>query len=116
MYILYTMASALVTIIADAIKTGLADETGYTFGGVNLLVFFGIILAIEAAYQTAYQISQSYMGEFGAKDEQFQTQNPLSILSEGSSLLSKSLSSAEYYGTGGPAKDAYNKVDSYKEY
>jgi hypothetical protein len=110
------MASALVTIISDAIRTGLSDETGYTFGGVNLLVFFGIMLAIEAAYQTAYQISQAYMGEFGAKDEQFQSQSPLSLLSQGNALFNSALKSAEYYGTGGPVKDAYNKVDSYKEY
>jgi hypothetical protein len=57
------MASSLVAIISNAITVGLADQTAYTFGGVNLLVFFGIMLAIEAAYQTAYQISQAYMGE-----------------------------------------------------
>jgi hypothetical protein len=110
------MASSLVSVISNAIVVGLADQSSYTFGGVNLLVFFGLMLAIEAAYQTAYQISQAYMGEFGAKDEQFQTQSPLSLLSEGSALFSKTLSQAEYYATGGPVKDAYNKVEGYKKY
>jgi hypothetical protein len=63
MYILFTMASVLVSVISKACEDGLGQINGYSYGGTNLLVFFGVMMAIEAAYQTAYQISQTYMGD-----------------------------------------------------
>ncbi|GMO13885.1 MAG: hypothetical protein Ta2E_03770 [Mycoplasmoidaceae bacterium] len=121
MYIMFTVAGILVKIIEPAVEQGLLQlgSAGYTYGDMNLLVFFGIIFALEAAYQTAYQISQAYMGEWGARDESFQYQNPLSLLKEGQNLLNSATASAEYYGTGGPAKDAFNKTfgpNGYLEY
>jgi hypothetical protein len=61
MFILFNFAGVLLQAILPAIKAGL--EMDHPQDGIQFLVFVGIIFAIEAAYQTAYQISQSYMGE-----------------------------------------------------
>jgi hypothetical protein len=115
MYVLFTMASVLLELIQPAIVAGLSGSD-YNYGGQNILVKLAIILALEAAYQTAYQISQEYMGQYGAKDEQFKAQTPFTLLTQGSHLFSSALSSAEYYATGGPVKDGVKKVTSYVDY
>jgi len=118
MYVCFTAASVVLDLIMPAINdsTSILHDPSYKIGGIEILVVLATILAIEAAYQTAYQVSQAYLKQFDAGDEKFQAESPLSIVTQGKALLGSALSSAEYWGTGGPVKDAYNKVDSYQEY
>jgi hypothetical protein len=112
--ICFEMSGILVMAIVPSIQAAL-NLPIYNFGGSKVLVILGVILAMEAGFQVGYLIYQKFMGEAGTGAENFKYQAP-NLLSSGNSLFNSALSNAEYYGTGGPLKDAYNKVNSYKEY
>jgi hypothetical protein len=57
---MYMMVGVILNLITPAIQSGLANMK---FGDIKVLVLLGIVFSIEAAYQTAYQLSQTYMGE-----------------------------------------------------
>jgi hypothetical protein len=112
--ICFEMSGILVTAIVPVIQAAL-NLPVYSYGGSQVLVILGVILAMEAGFQVGYLIYQKFMGEAGAGAENFKYQAP-TLLSSGNDLFNSALSNAEYYGTGGPIKDAYNKVSDYKEY
>jgi hypothetical protein len=62
MFILYMMVGVILNMITPAIQAGLS-QGGFAINDIQLLSMMGVIFAIEAAYQTAYQLSQTYMGE-----------------------------------------------------
>jgi hypothetical protein len=112
--ICFEMAGVLVTAIIPTIQATL-NLPIYNFGGSEVLVILGVIMAMEGGFQVGYMIYQKFMGEAGSGAENFKYQSP-NLMSSGNDLFNSALASAEYYGTGGPVKDAYNKVSDYKEY
>jgi hypothetical protein len=63
MYVLFTVAGILLVLIKPAIAAGMTQYNDYSYGGENILITIAMILALEAAYQAAYQISQEYLGQ-----------------------------------------------------
>jgi hypothetical protein len=61
MYILFNLAGVLVSAIQPAIEEGLKNQS-YSLHGINILVSLGLILSVQASYETAYQVSQAYLG------------------------------------------------------
>jgi hypothetical protein len=110
----FEMAGVLVEAIIPTVQATL-NLPIYNIGGSEVLVILGVIMAMEAGFQVGYLIYQKFMGDAGTGAEGFKYQAP-GLMSSGNDLLNSTLKNAEYYGTGGPVKDAYNKRDSYKEY
>jgi hypothetical protein len=115
--IAFELAGILTLLIVPVIQNAqVLDKSIYFLGSYNFVVCYGVVMAIEAGYQVMYMIYQRFMGEAGAGAESFRYSDGIGLLSQGNAQFNRALSSAEYYGTGGPLKDAYNKVESYKDY
>jgi len=109
----FEFAGVLVNILEPVIKKELAGQ--YSIGGIDILSEVGMILSMEAGFQVGYMIYKRFMDERGA-GVTGQSYAAPTMLSQGKGLLNTAAEGLEYWGTGGPVKDMYNKVDSYDEY
>jgi hypothetical protein len=105
----FELATLLVMAIKPAVEAGLNIDK-YDIGNVKVLVNIGVILSLEAGYQVGYMIYDKYMNNRSAQTNHNTTFSRPTLLSSGNQLMNSALSSAEYYGTGGPVKSVYNKA------
>jgi hypothetical protein len=73
----------------------------------------GVMFAMEAAYQTCYQIAQTYSGQYGATDEKFEAAKSF-FLTEGAGLAMKSFDTGFNIATGKVVRNAVSDAASTK--
>jgi hypothetical protein len=111
----FEMACFLVTILQPIIIDALS-KSEYNVGGINLLSSMGVVFSLEAGFQVGYLIYQRFAQNEGVGAESFRYNNPMSFLGQGSDLVSSAIATATDYATGGPIKNAFKEIDSYREY